>query len=246
MTVTVEGVDGVTVGSMSQMLTCSVSGVNLTAAAVTSVMYTWLRDGSMVQTASTSNQYMIPALFLGVDNAGDEYTCQVAITASYWDVSESFGDSGSGILSLNSKIKWLLTFLLNALLHSLLINSVPNLRVLLTEIPLVAIEYVGLNFTWRCEVNIPGQQLMGVDAVVEWKKSNNSFTSSNDGRITVANIAIDTPGRIYRRSVIFSPLSAEDVGSYSCSATVIPTVANPQVTNGFGKVDGSLTVTGKR
>ena len=114
-----------------------------------------------------------------------------------------------------------------------------------SEIPLVSFKYVGLNFTWRCDVNIPGQRLIGVDAIVEWKKSNNNFTSSNDGRITVGELDTDTPGRIYRRSVIFSPLSAEDVGSYSCSATVIPTVANPQVTNGFGKVDGSLAVTGK-
>ena len=80
---------------------------------------------------------------------------------------------------------------------------------------------------------------------MEWKKYENSFTSSNDGRVIVGDIDVDTPDRIYLRSVIFSPLSAEDVASYSCSATVIPTVANPRVTNGFGKVDGSLAVTGK-
>ena len=111
MTVTVEGVDGVTAGSMSQNLTCSVSGVNLTAA---TVMYTWLRDGSMVQAASTSNLYTIPSISLGVNNAGDEYTCQVAITASYWDVNGSFGGSGSpGTLTVASKTKWLLNFLIS-------------------------------------------------------------------------------------------------------------------------------------
>ena len=116
----------------------------------------------------------------------------------------------------------------------------------LSKLPLVTNEYVGLNFTWRCDVTLPGQQLSGVDAVVEWKKSDNNFTSSTDGRITVEDIDIDTPGRIYRRSVIFSPLSVDDMASYSCSATIMPTVSNPQVTNGFGKVDGSLAVTGKQ
>ena len=103
VTVTIEGVDDVTAGSTSQTLICSVSGVDLQAAAVTSVMYTWLRGGSEVQTASTSNQYTIPSGSLGVDNAGDEYTCQVAITTSYWDMSGSFGDSGSGVLTVISK-----------------------------------------------------------------------------------------------------------------------------------------------
>ena len=69
-------------------------------------MYTWLRDGSEVQAASTSNQYNIPSASVGVDNAGDVYTCQVAITASYWDVSGSFGGSGSGTLTVISKSKW--------------------------------------------------------------------------------------------------------------------------------------------
>ena len=105
VTVTIEGVDRVTAGSVSRTLTCSVSGVDLQAAAVTSVMYTWLRDGSEVQAASTSNQYTIPSGSLGVDNAGEKYTCQVAITASYWDVSGSFGGSSSATLTVNSKSK---------------------------------------------------------------------------------------------------------------------------------------------
>ena len=108
MTVSVSGVDGATAGS-SQTLTCSVSGVNITAV---SVMYTWLRGDMVVQAASTSSQYTIPAGSLGVSNAGDVYSCQVAITASYWDVSGSFGGSGSGTLSVNSKSKWLTISLL--------------------------------------------------------------------------------------------------------------------------------------
>ena len=105
VTVSVEGVDGATAG-IGQTLTCSVSGVDLAAAEVTSVMYTWLRDGSQVPAASTSNQYTIPSGSLSVSNAGDVYTCQVAITTSYWDISGSFGGSGSGTLTVISKSKW--------------------------------------------------------------------------------------------------------------------------------------------
>jgi hypothetical protein len=103
VTVTVEGVDGATAGT-SQTLTCIVNGVDISASALTLVMYTWLRDGTVVQAASTSNQYTIPPESLRVSDAGDVYTCRVAITASYWDVSPSFGDSGSGTLTITSKL----------------------------------------------------------------------------------------------------------------------------------------------
>ena len=106
VTVSVEGVNGA-IASTSQSLTCFVSGADLAGSvtSVTSVMYTWLRDGSVVQAVSTSNEYTIPSGSAGVDNAGDMYTCQVAITASYWDVSGSFGGSGSGTLTVISKLK---------------------------------------------------------------------------------------------------------------------------------------------
>ena len=103
VTVSIEGVNGAT-ASTSQTLTCSVSGLDISAATVTSVMYTWLRGDSVVQAASTSNRYTIPSESLGIRNAGDVYTCRVAITASYWDVSGSFGDSGSGTLTIISKL----------------------------------------------------------------------------------------------------------------------------------------------
>ena len=99
--VTVEGTGGAIAGSQ-HILNCSVSGVDLGSAAVTSVMYTWLQGGLEVQPASTSNQFTIANV--GVSNAGDVYTCQVAVTATYWDVSRSFGGSGSGILTVASKL----------------------------------------------------------------------------------------------------------------------------------------------
>ena len=114
MVVSVSGVEGATAGSSQTLLTCSVSGVDISAtdSEVTSVMYTWLRGDVEVQAASTLSQYTIPVAFLGVNNAGDVYSCQVAITASYWDVSGAFGGSGSGTLSVNSKSKWLTNSLL--------------------------------------------------------------------------------------------------------------------------------------
>ena len=96
--VSIEGLDRGTVGR-SQTLTCFVSGVDL---GEVSVRYTWLRDGTLVQSAVRLNQYTIPSGSLGVRNAGDVYTCQVAITASYWDVSGSFGNSDSGTLTVTS------------------------------------------------------------------------------------------------------------------------------------------------
>ena len=124
-------------------------------------------------------------------------------------------------------------------------NPVPNPTIQITEIPLVSTEYIGLSLTWRCDARIPGDQLIGVDAVVEWRRLGIVLSSSNDGRITLGDLTVDSPGREYRRSINFSPLSADDVGTYSCSATVRPTVAISGVTNGFGIGNNSLTIVGK-
>ena len=101
--------------------------------------------------------------------------------------------------------------------------------------------YVGLNFTWRCDVELPGNQLVGVRAVVEWRRPDGSVLNS-DNRITVGDVAEPTPGRDYERSVTFSPLSAGDSGNYSCSATVMPTMVTSGVTNGMGTGSDSLAV----
>ena len=125
-------------------------------------------------------------------------------------------------------------------------NPVPNPMISFSRIPLVINEYVGLNLTWRCEARIPvSQQLLGVDAVVEWRGPSGLLVSSNDGRVTLGDLVIDSPGREYRRSIQFSPLSADDMGTYSCSATVMPTVTRSGVTNGFRIRNNSLTVVGK-
>ena len=102
LTIRVEGVTNATAGA-ARTLTCSVSGVDIRSSDVTSVMYTWLRDGSIVQAASSSNQYTISAGSIGVSNAKDVYTCQVSVTASYWDVSGEFEGTGSGNMTVASE-----------------------------------------------------------------------------------------------------------------------------------------------
>ena len=84
-----------------------------------------------------------------------------------------------------------------------------------------------------------------MDAVVEWMGPGSNLTSSNNGRLTVGKLDVDSPGREYRRSLTFSPLSASDMGSYSCSATVMPTVDNSGVTNGMRIGSDNLTVASK-
>ena len=116
---------------------------------------------------------------------------------------------------------------------------------MIAKFTFVPAEYVGLNFTWRCEAQVPGSQLVDIDAVIEWMKDGIRLSSSSNGRITLGETIIDSPGREFRRSIVFSPLSAGDMGSYSCSATIRPTVDNPGVTNGVGIGNKSLTVVSK-
>ena len=97
LTVTVNNATSAIAGTR-HTLTCSVMGANLETA---TVVYTWLLNDVVVQETSSSNQYNITSV--QASNAGDVYTCQVAVSAPYWDVSGSFGGSGSGTLTVTSK-----------------------------------------------------------------------------------------------------------------------------------------------
>ena len=118
--------------------------------------------------------------------------------------------------------------------------AVPSPTVQFTRLTLGTV-YVGLNFTWRCEVELPGRQLSGVRASVEWIGSNGAVLIS-DGRITVGATLETSPGREYQKSLSFTPLSAGDSGSYSCSATVMPTTSNSLVMNAVRTGSDSLSV----
>ena len=93
-------------------------------------------------------------------------------------------------------------------------------------------------------MEIPGRQLSGVSASVEWIGPNGSVLTSGS-RITAGNTAVESPGREYQKTLTFSPLSAGDSGSYSCSATVMPTTSNSLVTNAIGTGSDSLSVASK-
>ena len=101
-----------------------------------------------------------------------------------------------------------------------------------------------MNFTLRCEVEIPGRQLTGVSASVEWIGLNGTVLTS-DSRITVGATLETSPGREFQKTLTFTPLSAGDSGSYSCLATVMPTTSNSFVTNAVGIGSDSLSVAGK-
>ena len=224
------------VAGQSHTLSCSVTGSNLETA---TIMYTWRLGTNVLQGPSTSNMYNIA--MVQVSNAGDVYTCEVAVTASYWDVSGSFGDSGSGTLSVTSEddISYYTCIILSPC-----IVLVPTPTVQFTRFVLGSL-YVGLPFSWRCEVEIPGNQLVGVVADVEWRGPGGAVITS-DSRITVGATIEASPGREYQNTLMFSPLSAGDSGSYSCSATVMPTVTNSFITNGVGTGSDSLTFAGKQ
>ena len=93
-------------------------------------------------------------------------------------------------------------------------------------------------------MDIPGAQLAGVTADVEWRGPGGAVITSTS-RITVGTTIEPSPGRRYQKPLMFSPLSAGDSGSYSCSGTVTPTVTNSLVTNGVGTGSDTLTVAGK-
>ena len=126
--------------------------------------------------------------------------------------------------------------------------AVPIPTVQFTRITLGSL-YVGLNFIWRCEVETPGRQLSGVSASVEWRLNDavapNGAVISSGSRVTVGDTLETSPGREYQKTLSFTPLSAGDSGSYSCSATVMPTTSNSLVTNAVGTGSDSLSVASK-
>ena len=93
-------------------------------------------------------------------------------------------------------------------------------------------------------MDIPGNQLAGMSAAVEWRRPNGDIIT-NDSRITVSRVIEVAPGRSFQRLVMFSPLSAGDAGSYSCRATAMPTVMNSNVMNGVGSGNDSLSIASK-
>ena len=103
--------------------------------------------------------------------------------------------------------------------------------------------YVGLDFSWRCDVENPGPALLGVTADIVWSRDGGKVTS--DSRITVGDVVEDSPGVEWDREVMFSPLGSVDSGSYTCTATIRPTTANAFVTNGMNTNTQEMSIVSK-
>ena len=110
--------------------------------------------------------------------------------------------------------------------------------------PLFAIYYTGLGLTLLCDVDIPGPQLLAVEA--EITASGPSGAITGDSRVTVGEVTEDTAGDSYSRIITFSALSSMlDDGMYTCMGTVRPTAPSAFITNGEGTGSRQLNVIGK-
>ena len=96
VSVTVTG--GTATALLQHMLTCMVTGVNLEVASAM-VTYTWRRGSTILP--STSRQYVIPSA--GVSDAGDDYLCDLTVSADYLDLTGSISASGSGTVQVQCK-----------------------------------------------------------------------------------------------------------------------------------------------
>ena len=79
---------------------------------------------------------------------------------------------------------------------------------------------------------------------IEWIGPDGAVITSGS-RVTVGDTLETSPGREYQKTLSFTPLSADDSGSYSCSATAMPTTSNSLVTSGMVIDSDSLSVASK-
>lgn len=89
-----------TAGTSHNLMCTVVSGVDLFVPGTTA-MYTWRKGARMLQ-SSTSSQYTIASV--GVSDAGDDYQCDVTVTASYLDITGSISASNRGSLFVQCKL----------------------------------------------------------------------------------------------------------------------------------------------
>ena len=110
--------------------------------------------------------------------------------------------------------------------------------------PFLITYYTGLGLTLQCDLDIPGPQLLAVEADIT--VSGPSGAISGDSRVTVGEVVEDTAGDAYSRVITFSALSSMlDDGLYTCMGTVRPTTPSAFITNGEGTGSRQLNVVGK-
>ena len=106
------------------------------------------------------------------------------------------------------------------------------------------IPYVGANISYSCQTDFPGN-LMGLTGIVEVSDSSGTPIDSTGDRVMVSETTTLT-GNTFTRTLRFSPLSAEDMGEYSCTGTIQPVTPNPLVTNSMGSVTLNIFTIGKK
>ena len=105
--------------------------------------------------------------------------------------------------------------------------------------------YTGLRLTLQCDVDIPGPQLLAVEADITITGPMGAILTG-DSRVTVGEVVEETLGDNYFRAITFAALSSVlDNGVYSCVGTVRPATPSAFVTNGESTGTRELRVVGK-
>ena len=104
--------------------------------------------------------------------------------------------------------------------------------------------YTGLRPTLQCDVDIPGPQLLAVEADITITGPMGAITG--DSRVTVDEVVEETLGDNYFRVITFAALSSVlDDGVYTCVGIVRPATPSAFVTNGEAMGTRDLRVVGK-
>ena len=106
------------------------------------------------------------------------------------------------------------------------------------------IPYVGSNISYSCQTLLPSHIPDDVTGSVEISDPSGTPIDSTGGRVMVSESTRN--GNTFTRTLHFSPLSAGDMGEYTCTGTIQPATPNPLVTNGMGSATGNIIIIGKR
>ena len=99
--------------------------------------------------------------------------------------------------------------------------------------------YVGSNISYVCRTLFPGNSV-GLVGEVGITDPSGTVIESNDARLRVSDV--EQVFNNYERTLFFSPLSADDVGVYTCTGTIQPLTPNPLVTNGMGTTTQEISI----
>ena len=105
------------------------------------------------------------------------------------------------------------------------------------------LRHVGFNYSYRCRLRFSVGLLSDLNVGVEISDPSGTPIDSTGDRVMVSETTMT--GNDFARTLHFSPLSAEDTGEYTCTATVRPVTPNPLVINSIESASQILIVIGK-